>query len=321
MDKRTKIWLITAALLTLAGCTILAAVMSLSHWDLGHLSTTELQTAHYEIHEEFHGITVETDTADIVFVPSGNDLFSVDCYEYVNAKHSVAVIDGTLVIRTNVTKKWYEYIGIHFDTPRITLSIPCGAYGELSVKSDTGLIKIPADFSFDSIQISESTGSVTCMASALGEIKIQAHTGAIRMENATAGSLDLSVSTGRIEVTDFTCEEDIRISVSTGRCVLTNIRCMNFASSGSTGDLSLTDVLVQEKITIKRSTGDVKLDRCDSREIFIETDTGDVSGTLLSEKVFITDTDTGSVRVPGSVSGGRCEITTSTGDIRFSIAS
>ena len=37
---------------------------------------------------------------------------------------------------------------------------------------------------------------------------------------------------------------------------------------------------------------------CDGFEIKISTDTGDVSGTLLSEKVFITSSDTGKIKVP-----------------------
>jgi hypothetical protein len=44
-----------------------------------------------------------------------------------------------------------------------------------------------------------------------------------------------------------------------------------------------------------------------------------VCGTLLSSKVFIIKTDTGDVDVPKSTVGGRCEITTSTGDVEISI--
>ena len=54
-------------------------------------------------------------------------------------------------------------------------------------------------------------------------------------------------------------------------------------------------------------------------EILIKTDTGDVKGSLLSEKVFVVQTDTGSIDVPKTVSGGRCEITTDTGDIKISL--
>ena len=70
---------------------------------------------------------------------------------------------------------------------------------------------------------------------------------------------------------------------------------------------------------IERSTGDIELNGCDAGEIFIETDTGNVEGTLLSEKVFVVTTDTGDKRVPNTTSGGRCEITTDTGDIYITI--
>ena len=80
-------------------------------------------------------------------------------------------------------------------------------------------------------------------------------------------------------------------------------------------DISLKNVIATEKISIERSIGDVKFDDCDATEIWVETDTGDVTGNLLSEKIFITETSTGDVNVPKSTKGGKCEITTSTGDI------
>jgi len=63
----------------------------------------------------------------------------------------------------------------------------------------------------------------------------------------------------------------------------------------------------------------VVFEGCDAGEIYVDTDTGDVSGTLLSDKVFIVKTDTGKIDVPNSISGGRCEIETDTGDVKISI--
>ena len=71
---------------------------------------------------------------------------------------------------------------------------------------------------------------------------------------------------------------------------------------------------------IKSDTGSVTFNDSDAAEICIITNTGDVNGTLLSEKVFLIETDTGDVNVPKSITGGRCEITTDTGDIDISIA-
>ena len=66
--------------------------------------------------------------------------------------------------------------------------------------------------------------------------------------------------------------------------------------------------------------GDVMLEKCDAAVLEIETDTGDVKGSLLSDKVFLVETDTGRVSVPHSTSGGRCEVSTDTGDIQLTLA-
>ena len=57
----------------------------------------------------------------------------------------------------------------------------------------------------------------------------------------------------------------------------------------------------------------------DAAELEISTDTGDVKGSLLTEKVFITRSDTGRIRVPETVTGGKCKITTDTGNIEIEI--
>ena len=77
--------------------------------------------------------------------------------------------------------------------------------------------------------------------------------------------------------------------------------------------------IATESFSIKRSTGDVTFDGADAKSISVKTDTGDVKGSLLSNKVFITKTDTGDINVPSSTTGGKCEITTDTGDINLTV--
>ena len=319
MRTRTKVWLIIAASFVLVGGIIFGGVMSMHKWDFTKLSTVKYETNNYEITENFNNISIITDTADVVFVPSENQKASVVCHEQKNMKHSVTVQNGKLVIEIVDTRKWYEYIGINFGAPKITVYIPQGEYGALFVKSSTGNVEISKEFKFESIDISESTGSVTNYASASENIIIKTSTGNIRVENVSAGTLDLSVSTGGITVSNVTCEGNVKINISTGKTNLTNIECKNVVSNGNTGAISLKNVIAAEKFSIERSTGDVKFDGCDAAEIFVRTDTGDVTGSLLSNKVFVVEADTGSVDVPKTATGGKCEITTSTGDINISI--
>ncbi len=321
MRKRTKVWLIIAASLVLIGCIIFGGALAMLRWDFTKLSTVKYETNHYEINEDYKNISIITKTADIVLVPSEEQKNSVVCHEQKNAKHSVTVKDGTLIIEIVDTRKWYEHIGIFFETPKITVCIPQGEYGTFSVKSSTGDVEIPKEFKFKSVDISERTGNVTNYASVSEAIKIKTSTGNIRVENISAGSLDLSVFTGKVTAVGVSCVGDVTVGVSTGKADLSNITCKSVISSGNTGDISLNSVIATEKFSIERSTGDVIFEGSDAAEIFVETDTGDVIGTFLSEKVFITETSTGKISVPKTTSGGKCEITTSTGDVRIDVTS
>ena len=196
MKNRTKIWLSAAVFLVLSGIIIIGGIMSMSGWDFSKFSTAEHETNTHEVNEEYQNFSINTKTADIEFVASENGKTSVVCREEKKVKHSVTVKEGSLVIECVDTRKWYEHIGINFQTPKITVYIPQGEYGALSLTSATGSIEIPKDFKFKSIDISENTGAVTNYASAEEGIKIKTTTGSIRIENISAGPLDLSVSTG-----------------------------------------------------------------------------------------------------------------------------
>ena len=122
-----------------------------------------------------------------------------------------------------------------------------------------------------------------------------------------------------VELSDVKISGDLEIQEHTGKVVLENVKCRNFTSDGDTGSLVMTNVMASGEFNLERNTGDIEFHGCDAETIYVETDTGDVTGTLLTDKVFITETDTGSVDVPKSVTGGRCEISTDTGDIRIEI--
>ncbi len=319
MKKATKIWLMTAVLLVLIGCILFVGVMATLGWDFAKLSTVKYETNTYEINEVFSEISMNTDTADIIFALSDDGKCRVECYEAENAKHSVAIEEDALVVKINNQKSWHDYIGFHFGSPKITIYLPKAKYSALSISEGTGDIEIPKDYSFGNVDISLSTGDVDFCATASRSIKIKTSTGNIRVKNISAGSLDLSVSTGKVTVSGVTCKSNITIGVSTGKARLTNVACESVISSGSTGNITLSNVIATEKFSIERSTGNVNFSDSDAAEIYVKTDTGDVTGSLLSNKVFITNTDTGSVDVPKTTTGGRCEIDTDTGDIEIRI--
>lgn len=319
MRKATKVWLIIGAALVLAGCVIFTGVMTGLKWDFTKLSTMEYETSIYEISRNFEDISIDTDTADIVFVLSEDGVCKVECYEATKAGHDVFVEDGVLTIRVTDGRNWYDHIGLNITYPRITVYLPATELGTLVIREATGDVEIPKDFSFQNADVDLSTGSADFGASVSAALRIESRTGDISVKQMSAGSLELAVTTGRITAKGVSCRGDVTVKVSTGKMNLADLVCENLTATGSTGDMTFKNVTAVETISVCGSTVDVKLDGCDAGALFVETDTGDVTGSLLTDKIFAVHTDTGSVDVPPSGKGGRCEITTDTGDIKITV--
>ena len=317
MRKSTRIWMIAATSLLLVGGLLFGGAMSMLNWNFEKLSAAQYETNTYEITEEYKSISVITDCADVVFEASQDT--TVVCHEQSNMKHLVSVKDGVLLIEIHDTRKWHEHIGVNFDTSKITVSLPQGAYDALSIKGDTGDVKLPHDFTFESLDVSTSTGNINSQASVRGAVTIKASTGDICLDGISAGSLDLSVTTGKLEASFVSCEGDVTVGISTGKTVLKDLSCKNLTSSGVSGDVLLENVISTGKMSVERTTGSVKLVECDAAEVFVKTDTGRIDGSFLSEKIVFAQSNTGKINVPKSTVGGKCEIITNTGDIKIQI--
>lgn len=318
MSKKTKRWLIVGACLVLAGILLFVGMMAMLRWDFSKLQKNKFQTHTYDVTDSYKNICIATDTADVEFVASEDGTTRIVCYEQEKLTHQVYIQEDTLMLQVVDQRHWYDHIGIHFGTPKITVYLPWEqVFGQLILAGHTGDVQIPQAFLFKSMDISMTTGNVVSQAQCVGPMKIETSTGHITLEDIHPESLDLTVSTGDVTLTRVDCQKDVNISVTTGDVKLTNVACKNFTTTGSTGDVNMENVTVTEKITFKRSTGDIVLDGCGAGEIEGETDTGHVRGSLLSTHIYLVDTDTGEVIVPESTEGGSCKITTSTGDITF----
>lgn len=277
-----KMWMIIATCMILVGLVLCGYVLATAGGELKKLGTASYVTNTYQPAEAFADIEVETIEGDVIFLRSEADECKVVCYEQDRVRHRVEVREGTLYIEADDQRKWYDYIGIHFGTPKVTVYLPGQTYDELSVRSVTGDVEIPGDFSFEAVDISVSTGDVRCAAS-------------------TSGRMEIQVTTGDVKLVDVTC----------GKLV----------TGGSTGDIRLENVIATESFFIERTTGDVCFVDCDAPKITVEVSTGDVTGSLLSGKNFVVSTSTGKIRVPEDTAGGRCQITSSTGNITISVES
>jgi DUF4097 and DUF4098 domain-containing protein YvlB len=317
MKAKAK-WLIFATVVLVIGLIIFGGAMSMLGWDFSKLSTIKYETNEHTVSESFGGVYVETHTADVELLPSEDGVVRVVCFEQKNVKHEVTVEGGMLTIKVQDMRKWYEHIGINFKTATVKIYIPEGDYGMLVINSTTGDVTVNDGYTFDGVGITATTGDVRCYADTTGDCNIYVTTGDVHIEDITARALNVSSSTGSITVLNAYVDTDVDVEVTTGGVKLASLVAGNVSVETDTGRVTLASVIAG-KLSVYTDAGDVRLEDSDAAEIFIETDTGDVTGTLLSEKIFITECNTGMVRVPHSTTGDRCEITTDTGDIIITI--
>lgn len=299
MNKCSKKWLLTAAILTIVGAVVFVGALAIINFDFTKLSTQKLETNTYEFNEDFANIVVNVETAAVTFVPSESDVCKVECVEEEILKHSAKIQDGTLTISAVNNRKWYDYICINFWSPKVTVYLPKEVYTSLSVATATGNIEISDKFSFETVAVAGMTSNITCHAQVSKSVEMNTTTG-----NITLGSAQI---------------ETVKLSATTGKVIVNDVSCNKLTAKSSTGHIQFKNVIAKESIKAQNTTGGVELGGCDATNIMVNTSTGDVNGTLLSEKIFITDTSTGRVSVPKTTSGGKCEITTSTGDINIGI--
>lgn len=313
-----KKWIIAAVILIAAGALLFVGALAAVHFDIMELSTQNFLTNTYEFDEDFDKISVDVRTAAVTFVPSKEDGCRIECFEEDTQTHTVKIQDGTLMISTVDNRKWYDNIVISFKMPAITVYLPKEVYDSLSVVTKTGNIEIPDGFSFETVTITGTTSNITCDAFVSKDIEVNTTTGSISVGSSDAETIELSATTGKITLGSSDAET-IKLSATTGTVTVNDAVCNHMTAETGTGQVRLENVIAKESIQVETGTGGVYFEGCDASDITVKTGTGSVEGTLLSEKIFDVRTSTGSVSVPDSTGGGRCEITTGTGNVEISL--
>ena len=243
------------------------------------------KTNGYEINEHvvesFSNINIDIATADLEFKESEDGITKVVCREKEKVYHTVEVKDDTLYVKSFDNRKWYEKIfDLSLISFKVTIYTTTKDFSQATLKSSTGDINIPNDYTFDNLNVEVSTGDVEINSNVKETLNINSSTGSIKL-NLNAKKINIESSTGSQTLRDVTSEE-IKIK-------------------SSTGDIKFIDCDATTSIDIKTSTGDVTL-------------------TLLSGKTFEAETSTGKHNVPTSLVGAPlCKIETSTGDIKVEV--
>jgi DUF4097 and DUF4098 domain-containing protein YvlB len=253
------------------------------------------------LEEEFDNFDIDVSISDIYFKKSDNDKNKVELIEKKKLYHEVKVDDNTLVIKSKDDYQWYENIlNFDFSSVVVTIYLTEDNYDSFNIKSSTGEIFVPDNFTFNSVIIKQSTGNTSFEGNCLASANIEASTGDVLLKT--------------IESND-----NITIKTSTGDIELEDVKCKKLTATASTGKVKLDKVLVEDHIELKTSTGSIKLIDSDANTLNIESSTGSVTGNLKTDKTFNVESSTGKKDYPQHTTGGECKIKTSTGNIKIEI--
>ena len=208
--KKTAIAILIAVLVVAIGGALVFAGLSAVHYDFKRLDRTEYATNTYSV-GTVHAIDIQGETADVELVAEGEADCKVVCFESDREKYAVDAVDGTLVIRPESSKARWSLFAFAFRSPKITIYLPAGAYELLKAQLETGDITADKALSFDRVEVGMETGDLVLNGVQARQIKAHGSNGDIRLADMAPETVDVSVSTGKIELVNVVCLHHINI--------------------------------------------------------------------------------------------------------------
>lgn len=305
MKLATKI-LKFALLSTAAACTLCLASCK-----------KEVKTDTKEVGTDFNSINISADVSDITILPSEDEKCRIvnTAPEKVNC--TAEILDKVLNVSISDSRNWFQKL--FSSKMSLTVYLPENVYKTLTLKTSTGTVSLEKAFTFEDVNLTVDTGDIRVENIVCDYLTAKSDTGNVSVGGVRAdGKIDITTDTGDVILGKCKSKE-IFTKTSTGDVHLDSVFGVILAISVITGDIALNNVIADGKFDIVSNTGDVKFTGCDAASVFITTSTGNVVGSFLTDKIVFADTRTGKVDTPKLTNGGKCEITTSTGDIKITI--
>ncbi len=344
MRKGTKYALRIAGGCIAAGAVLLIATLLVFRFDFSRLNTTGDQSAQtYNVAEPFDSLDVQTSASDIRLRPSEDGACRVVCVENDTVSHSVTVENGTLYIRAADVRDWKRHIGIYWGGMAelsVTVYLPESQYGSLRLKSTSGDIDVADGFAFaqaglestsgeiaftgavdDELTAGTTSGSVEIMDAACGALTVSSTSGDVTLRDLSAARVTAGTTSGEVELLNAELTGMLTLSSVSGDQSLENVSADSLSASATSGEFTARALFVRGALAVGTTSGDICLAGCDGGSLELESTSGSVTGSLTSTNIFSARSKSGEIDVPPSVTdAGLCEITTTSGDIDFTVA-
>ncbi len=326
MKKATKVILIVSLCMILSGIFVCVGALSMSGVGFENIfkdngvvnSVVKVTTSD----EAFENVDVNVNSADVQVFASTCDEWKVESTEYDKVHYQVEVKDDTLVIRRVDERKWYEHIGIDlsFISENVKIYLPEKMFESIELKSTSGSVTVNEGLTCESL-VAKSTSGAVRVYSVTAEDVITAKTtsGQVSVAEVFTGKLEASSTSGRVNVSNIEQINTVVINATSGKIEATDINCREFTAENVSGGVLCSGVIAQDNINAESTSGSIKILRSDAETLNLKSTSGSIRGTLLSDKIFIADSSSGSVKVPQTTQGGICKAKTTSGSIDITI--
>lgn len=259
---------------------------------------TPLTVNTYPVSGNFTNVSVTDYYADVQFRVSRDGSVSVVTRDAADVTHTVRVEGNTLTVTRPEPSVGQRLFHHDDDDPEVTIYLPAGNYGALTVSNTSGDIETAGQLGFASASLTTVSGDIDLNGPVSGKIVCNTTSGDVELRCPTAGDVEISTTSGDAELNDSYIQSLKVVSVS--------------------GEVNLERTTAAGAVTIETTSGDVELERSDAASLTISTTSGEVEGSLLSGKNFAVSSSIGRVSAPAAdPAGGPCTVTTTSGDIRL----
>ena len=300
MNGGKKTAMIIALICIAIGLVLTLIAFLVIGFDPTRLNNLQSKTVEYTVEESFNKIDINVVEADIKLLLSTDGKTRVVCSETDKIIHHVLVENGTLKIEREDLRAWYEHIGFFWSRMSVTVYLPKTEYETVRLKSVSGNIVSNTKFKF-------------------GDAIAKTISGEILLSDLTAKKLLAESTSGDLRLNRVNTEETLSLKTVSGNLSWQNGTALSLNGECTSGNIALSDCKTSYDMCLKTVSGEITLRACDAASLELKTVSGNVHATLLSEKNFITDTTSGDVRVPNGDKGGKCRISTVSGNITASI--
>lgn len=286
------------ALLTLA-CCLCAAAAGCTGRPVNALAAQQV-TNNHTVEEAFHALDIRTVEADVVLLPTEEEVCRVVCCETEKITHTVTAEGGTLRIRRDDQRSAAEKL-LASPPLSVTVYLPSADYENLAISTVSGRIEAGETLSFGQTDLGTTSGKIDLLAATSGGLTISTVSGAISLRRHTGGDVRVGSTSGAINAADVTAAT------------------AHFSSTS--GRMELSDVVAEGELEAEAVSGALSLIRSDGGSLSLTSVSGSITASLRTPKIFRCETVSGRISAPSDTAGaGTCRAETVSGSITLTIA-